>query len=455
MHPKQTAILPESAAHLPSARPPRGPRSLSLAAWILGAAFPGLPIAKPYVVHEWGTFTTLAASSGELLEGLYRDETRLPAFVHGLPFFNYGAAGWPSPGRLKGVTVKMETPVLYFYSEPEVSITAKVGFEGGTISQWYPQRFQGEADPAGPVVDLGAAPYQGSITWKAKVLARNAVRPFTTPPSQETREWTSPRQTSANLIQGQDGEIEKFLFYRGLGNFPLAVSLRFNAEGRLVVRNGSGDSIPHVVVYDQIIPPTVGPAAFWWAGGLGPGQEKIVARPALRDHGAASQAMLQLSQAMVKEGLYPDEAQALLNTWYNGYFVETGLKAFWILPRNQVDRLLPLELAPVPDSLERVIIGRSEILTPEFEAALIAEGGSLPSHAKDKYYLAYLNFLGRRQGGQAAGIAGGDRNPGAGRPGRLTLPWEGPVSSPALGAPSAQAGGQPVFRDARGRVLRP
>lgn len=426
--------------------------TLALAFW---AALPGPSLAKAPIVHEWGTFTTLASSSGELLSGLYTDATRLPAFVHGLPFFNYGAQGWPSTKNLKGVTVKMETPVLYFYAEAETPVSVKVGFDGGTISQWYPQRYGGEANPAGPTVDLGAAPYQGSISWKATVLAKGAANPYTTSPSQETPEWTAPRQTEANLIQGQNGEIEKFLFYRGLGNFPMAVGLRFGADGKLMIRNGGDDSLPFLLVYDRQGQPQGpgGNAVIWWQGGLGPREEKTVAKP--KD--AAGQpnpnaAMEDLHGAMVKAGLYSMEARALLNTWYNGYFIESGLKAFWIMPRKQVDRLLPLEVVPIPAGLERVIIGRSEILTPEFEASLIAEGGALASHAKDKYHLAYLDFLAKRAA--ATGVARRERPAGSGRPWSLALPWEGPLSSPGMRAGTG-ASGSPAYLDLRGRALRP
>src|SRR4051794_32700518 len=33
-------------------------------------------------VHEWGTFTSMAGSGGQSLEGLHHEEVPLPAFVH-------------------------------------------------------------------------------------------------------------------------------------------------------------------------------------------------------------------------------------------------------------------------------------------------------------------------------------------------------------------------------------
>ena len=132
------------------------------------AACPAWPI---YQLHEWGTFTTVSGSDGRLLAGLEREEETLPAFTYshmGLEngqrpdtaeiqrvLKEYGTPGIPSRSKgigkrpLKGVTVKMETPVIYFHSNEMAPIHAKVkvGFNGGTISQWYPQRSGGEKLP--------------------------------------------------------------------------------------------------------------------------------------------------------------------------------------------------------------------------------------------------------------------------------------------------------------------
>lgn len=414
------------------------------------------PEASPRIrIHEWGTFTTLSTSDGEPLEGLFVDATRLPDFVHGLPFFNHGPAGWPSPQKLKGVTVKMETPVIYFYSDVPFTATVKVGFQGGTISQWFPQRHGGEANPAGPVVDLGAAPYQGSIDWKVDVLSPHTTDKIThgNEYSPATSEWAAPRLTQSNLVKGSGGEVEKFLFYRGLGNFESAVTLKFTPDGKLRVKNRGAEAIPFLLIYDRIPGPDIGrPPAIWWKGSLAAGEERIESKPANPEYQASAAAMEDLRQAMVKEGLYDDEARALLNTWYNGYFIEGGLKAFWIVPRKQVDRILPLQITPGAtwaDSLVRVIIGRSEILTPEFEARLVAEGGSLPSHAQDKYWLAYQDFLAKRAA--PSGVTRMARPARAPRPWGLALPWEGLSASPSLREDGSR--GSPILLDLQGRRL--
>src|SRR6266851_2603472 len=83
-------------------------------------------------VHEWGTFTSVAGEDGFAIDwdalGCKDD---LPGFVK-----DYGYRGFK--WRLQG-TVRMETPVLYFYSSRELDAHVKVAFPHGLITEWYPQ----------------------------------------------------------------------------------------------------------------------------------------------------------------------------------------------------------------------------------------------------------------------------------------------------------------------------
>src|SRR5206468_11869733 len=83
-------------------------------------------------VHEWGTFTSVAGEDGVAIDwdalGCKDD---LPGFVND---FGYRGFKW----RLRG-TVRMETPVMYFYSPREVEASVKVAFPGGLITESYPQ----------------------------------------------------------------------------------------------------------------------------------------------------------------------------------------------------------------------------------------------------------------------------------------------------------------------------
>src|ERR1700677_1211305 len=78
-------------------------------------------------IHEWGTFTSLQDESGEAIGGINTDDEPVPPFVHRvfpvLPAndviprqFNKGL-----PGCHRDVTMRLETPVIYFHPPPGTS----------------------------------------------------------------------------------------------------------------------------------------------------------------------------------------------------------------------------------------------------------------------------------------------------------------------------------------------
>src|SRR5947209_9113038 len=82
-------------------------------------------------VHEWGTFTSVAGEDGSAVDwDTLGPKDDLPAFVNNLGYrcFKWGLAG----------TVRMETPVMYFYRQREVTARVKVQFPHGVITEWYP-----------------------------------------------------------------------------------------------------------------------------------------------------------------------------------------------------------------------------------------------------------------------------------------------------------------------------
>jgi hypothetical protein len=74
----------------------------------------------------------------------------------------------------------------------------------------------------------------------------------------------------------------------------------------------------------------------------------------------AAQLRGELKRALIGQGLYADEAEAMLNTWKASYFQKPGLRVFYIVPRQWTDYFLPLEFS-VPARVTRVIIGRIDL----------------------------------------------------------------------------------------------
>src|SRR5215469_1761593 len=112
-----------------------------------------------------------------------------------------------------------------------------------------------------------------------------------------------------------------------------------------------------------------------------------------------------LKAALVAEGLFGDEAQALLNTWQVSYFKNTGMRVFFLCPHAWTDYYLPLQIS-LPSQINRVMVGRIELVTPDDRtkmqqlAALSAAKvrAQLAQFGSDylKHYQAFLSDKGQK-----------------------------------------------------------
>ena len=110
-----------------------------VAVTLLAASF-GLSAATddPFVVHEWGTFTTVQGADGEQIWWCPPASVDLPDFVYRAAM---GQDDRPVTFNPKDLTAlaRMETPVIYFYSQRERIADVRVLFRGGNLTEWYPQ----------------------------------------------------------------------------------------------------------------------------------------------------------------------------------------------------------------------------------------------------------------------------------------------------------------------------
>src|SRR5688572_8400214 len=89
------------------------------------------PAPSGLVAHEWGTFTSIAGADGRAVQWLPQaGPTDLPGFV--------GRINCSLKGSLAG-TIRMETPVIYFYAPREMTVRASVTFPQGVITEWFPR----------------------------------------------------------------------------------------------------------------------------------------------------------------------------------------------------------------------------------------------------------------------------------------------------------------------------
>src|SRR5437868_10125720 len=98
-----------------------------LLALLAPPAFP-----SPLIVHEWGTFTSIAGADGRAVEWRpLLEPSDLPRFVHTLAVPAPGVQRMPLEKRNLWGTVRMETPVIYLYAEREIDASVRVDFPSG------------------------------------------------------------------------------------------------------------------------------------------------------------------------------------------------------------------------------------------------------------------------------------------------------------------------------------
>ncbi len=153
---------------------------------------------------------------------------------------------------------------------------------------------------------------------------------------------------------------ERLLFYRGVGEFALPVQLR-EVDASLQVRFGGQRTIPAA----WLIRVEGEQAGFRALGALAPDELRSVAglqadRPAAA---VVHEAATALVRGLQESGLYEDEARAMVDTWRRAWLRSPGTRLLYVLPRPWTDALLPLRVRPRPQQIERVLVGRVELLT--------------------------------------------------------------------------------------------
>src|SRR5260370_1259893 len=178
------------------------------------------PVYSGLTVHEWGTFTSVAGPNGQAVEwSPLGGSTGLPGFVEQFQKGGYKLG-------LRG-TVRMETPVLYFYAPAEETVSVKVSFSKGVITEWYPH-----ASRVGPGTALhDGTLYQGqpdgSIAWDSVTLSPSLAADF--PQEAISDRYYAARATTSTPLRVHTRtavQHEKFLFYRGVSAFPVPTSSR-------------------------------------------------------------------------------------------------------------------------------------------------------------------------------------------------------------------------------------
>ena len=348
------------------------------------------PSAPGLVVHEWGTFTVLQDEAGKPIGGINTDDEPLPDFVHNLSNSLNGPASPLPTVHFKGVVrnhpdvyTRLETPVIYFYppGDKPMTLDVEVGFPAGWLTQYYPDAAVTADGRSRDEFQFGPLGYKssGTLSWKNLRVGGRANGPPTDMPA-----WLAPRNVpAAASVTTPAGETERYLFYRGVGHIDAPLSVARSADGlSLHVRSRIGNAV-------QLTPGMkMGP--LWLVDAradgtsafreiesidLSQGMEKVLATtPATFSDAEYSRDNLprmrtRLHEALVRDGLFKDEADGLLNTWEASYFRRPGLRMFFMVPRAWTDHHLPLRVS-APATVERAMVGRIELVTPRHRELL-------------------------------------------------------------------------------------
>ena len=337
-------------------------------------------------VHEWGTFTVLQGSDGQTIRWYQAPEklVDLPPFVQ-QQFSTLGKSGFAN--RFSGLdSVRMETPVLYFYPKEAMDIRVEATFPNGRITEVFPPSSYTFNNPQ-KTIWRGSllppdAPEKSLIPEASGAKGQHYAAARAVPDAwlfSKTKPLTKATATSAKKIVSP---IDHFIFYRGAGNadaFPIR-AVEQKTPGSYELTNQFSETIPKLfalrvvdgksswttvdqlarVAYDKKSKKVLNQQSITFPENTGPAKEVAIE---LRDT---------MVEALHAEGLTIAEAKAMVATWDDLWFTDPGTRVLAILPQSFADAMVPLKISPEPTKIERVFVARLELISKAKEQALIS-----------------------------------------------------------------------------------
>ena len=316
------------------------------------------------VVHEWGTFTSFSGSDGVQLDFRPLVDNDLPPFVLNWAYPN--GLSLLSKRRIRSFQ-RMETPVTYFYTDREREVSVRVGFPKGLLTEFYPpvRSVKPTYDPKVPTplknsqLDWGKIRLIPTDHFRPQFADRQLAQRMQTrivqsllPSVVGKNHYMYARETDSAIVHVHrsfdkkfpwalaSDTFEKFLFYRGVGNFELPLSFEAKGERYFELTNTGPDTIRLLF----LVTVKGKQVRFSKYESVQPGQTLTL------EQSAKPSTVKRLSQAVVDsliaEQLYEKEARAMVKTWQSSWFGEQGTRLFYIVPRRITDELLPLQIDP-------------------------------------------------------------------------------------------------------------
>jgi len=316
-------------------------------------------------VHEWGTFTTVAGQDGFAIDWLpLGGPTDLPCFVEHFQDRRDAKIALNQPTPVDYATaranlwgrVRMETPVLYFYTSRPTTVSVRVQFPHGLMTEWYPR-----ASVAQPFVNRDSyrsARWASWIAWPNVAISPGASPRF--PAGEGESHYYVARNTDAAPLT-VNGQSERFLFYRGVGSFEVPISTVAVGDTAVRISTLDRDELQGAVLFSN----RHGVVGYRVLGTLP--NDTVVAAP--NRGGTLAELRREIERMLVRGGLYQREATAMVDSWRDSWF-EEGTRVLYLVPPRHVDQILPLTITPAPKVVARVFVGRMEVITPATEQSV-------------------------------------------------------------------------------------
>ena len=239
-----------------------------------------------------------------------------------------------------------------------MNVSVHVEFPKGVLTEWYPH----------------AARTDTSLDWKKFRVAPDDPVHF--PQEKKASRYYAARETDAAplTVKYPEGdravvEQERFLFYRGVGEFNMPLSVRAAPGGKFTV-TWRGKRAPTDLILVRIqggkvrfLPISDGSDEF----GILVKSGRLADIELPTEDSTAEKLGDELARRLLAQGLKEKEARAMIKTWSQAWFGEEGTRVLYLLPDELTAELLPLRVEPKPSSLVRVLVGRHDVLTPERE----------------------------------------------------------------------------------------
>lgn len=366
--------------------------SVLLASIHVFAAEPKAP-APPYELHEWGVFMVPrnAAWANMDMKGEWGS---MPKEFYGL-----------IPDRdliYRGPVAKQ---VIYFHAEKPLHLKLTVTFAQGVPTVWWPAA----ESPANSGMAIEKTVTK--LTFCPSLVSREKDQ---TPAGQVARKLEVPaghwvetlRKVNASDVfcaggwghTGTSWDQEKFIYYDGLMKLPEVPGV--DRQGERIILDVPGPEVWNDIMLVERTDGKIKVADSWhgWSEALeaNAGRHEIFQMKDADEAGLKTLSK-ELTDRLVKAGLNQDEADAMVQVWYEGLFKQDDLTLFYRVPQTVYEKWLPIKAEPAPAKTARVGLVVHRHLEPELDArveALIKQLGAEAFDTRDKAQTQLLKIGG-------------------------------------------------------------